>query len=249
MWIWLALYDLTQEIVRVFTGSRDKTSAKGYGVFYLLPKGSALCSTPTAYTTVFPNKRQHAVGKSCGKTDYLECFNFSLRQRTGPKGATLSKTEGVTSCAQHLIVLEKAGKPPQRHLDFHASQQCILTPLGLPKRRRVQHSRVSEIRETLATLYLHGNRLSKAFIEFCRSSREADCRDACVLVIAEGHDVHGELVIMHGEGHQQRGVGDKFSQGTKKARGRRRDFGFRRSLYRLDFNFVGSGASSASTGA
>ncbi len=83
-WIWLALDTATREIVGVFVGSRGKSGAKG--LWRSLPavyRQCALCYTDfwQAYAGVFPNKRQQAVGKRSGKTNGIERFNCTLRQR------------------------------------------------------------------------------------------------------------------------------------------------------------------------
>ncbi len=120
-WIWLALDTATREIVGVFVGSRGKSGAKG--LWRSLPavyRQCALCYTDfwQAYAGVFPNKRHQAVGKRSGKTNGIERFNCTLRQRTGPEGAALSKTAGLTPGSQYPILLQKAGESPRCHLDL-----------------------------------------------------------------------------------------------------------------------------------
>ncbi len=83
-WIWLALATATREIVGVFVGSRSKTGAKG--LWRSLPATYRQCAILytdfwKAYAEVFPSKRHQAVGKSSGKTNYIERFNCTLRQR------------------------------------------------------------------------------------------------------------------------------------------------------------------------
>ncbi len=83
-WIWLALDTATREIVGVFVGSRSKTGAKG--LWRSLPATYRQCAILytdfwKAYAEVFPSKRHQAVGKSSGKTNYIERFNCTLRQR------------------------------------------------------------------------------------------------------------------------------------------------------------------------
>ena len=107
-WVWLVLNASTREIVGVFVGSRGKKGAKG--LWRLLPAVYRQCAVLytdfwKAYAEVFPSKRHQAVGKSSGKTNSIERFNCTLRQRTGPGGAALSKTAGITSCSQHPVVL------------------------------------------------------------------------------------------------------------------------------------------------
>lgn len=114
-WIWLALEASTREIVGVFVGNQGKTGAKG--LWRSLPAAYRQCAVLytdfwKAYAEVFPSKRHKAIGKSSGKTHYIERFNCTLRQRTGPEGwnfaplrcAALSKTASVTARPQHAFV-------------------------------------------------------------------------------------------------------------------------------------------------
>ncbi len=83
-WIWLALDASTREIVGVFVGTRGKTGAKG--LWRSLPAIYRQCAVLytdfwKAYAEVFPSKRHQAVGKSSGKTNAIERFNCTLRQR------------------------------------------------------------------------------------------------------------------------------------------------------------------------
>jgi insertion element IS1 protein InsB len=107
-WIWLALDASTREIVGVFVGSRGKAGAKG--LWRSLPAVYRQCAVLytdfwKAYAEVFPTKRHKSVGKSSGKTNGVERFNCTLRQRTGPEGAALSKTTGFTPRPPHPVVL------------------------------------------------------------------------------------------------------------------------------------------------
>ncbi len=134
-WVWLALDTATWEIVGVFVGSRGKAGAKG--LWQSLPTVYRQCAVLytdfwKAYAEVFPSKRHQAVGKSSGRTNHIERFNCTLRQRTGPEGAALSKTARFTPCPQHVVVLKKAGEPHWCYLDLRSPLQRILTPLGLP---------------------------------------------------------------------------------------------------------------------
>ncbi len=83
-WIWLALDRKTREIVGVFLGDRSRQSAKKWwdslpGVYHQC----AISYTDfwEAYETVFPSTRHRAVGKETGKTNHVERFNGTLRQR------------------------------------------------------------------------------------------------------------------------------------------------------------------------
>jgi len=83
-WIWLAIDIETKEIVGVYVGSRDKKGAKG--LWDSLPpvyRQCAVCYTDfwEAYESIFPSKRHRAVGKETGKTNCIERFNCTMRQR------------------------------------------------------------------------------------------------------------------------------------------------------------------------
>ena len=83
-WVWLALDASTREIVGVFVGNRGKTGAKG--LWQSLPAVYRQCAVLytdfwKVYAEVFPSKRHQAVGKSSGKTNHIERFNCTLRQR------------------------------------------------------------------------------------------------------------------------------------------------------------------------
>ena len=83
-WIWLALDQNSKKVLGVHVGSRDKKGAKG--LWKSLPpvyRQCAVCYTDfwSAYEEIFPSKRHKAVGKESGKTNYIERFNCTLRQR------------------------------------------------------------------------------------------------------------------------------------------------------------------------
>ncbi len=83
-WIWLAMDKRTREIVGVHVGDRSKQGARG--LWNSLPsvyRQCAVCYTDfwAAYASVIPKKRQRAVGKESGKTNHIERFNNTMRQR------------------------------------------------------------------------------------------------------------------------------------------------------------------------
>ncbi len=83
-WIWLAIDVDSKQIVGVYVGSRDRIGAKG--LWDSLPpvyRQCAVCYTDfwSAYEEIFPTKRHKAVGKESGKTNYIERFNCTMRQR------------------------------------------------------------------------------------------------------------------------------------------------------------------------
>ena len=83
-WIWLALDVTTKEIVGVYVGARDQTGAQG--LWDSLPPVYRQCAVAytdfwAAYAMILPTKRHRAVGKETGKTNHIERFNCTLRQR------------------------------------------------------------------------------------------------------------------------------------------------------------------------
>jgi IS1 family transposase len=83
-WIWLGIDTSTKEIVGVYIGKRDQSGAQG--LWDSLPPVYRQCAVSYtdfwgAYGTVFPEKRHKAVGKDTGKTNYIERFNNTMRQR------------------------------------------------------------------------------------------------------------------------------------------------------------------------
>lgn len=74
----------TKEIVGVHVGCRDQEGAQG--LWNSLPsvyRQCAVCYTDfwSAYEQVIPSKRHRPVAKQSGKTNHIERFNCTLRQR------------------------------------------------------------------------------------------------------------------------------------------------------------------------
>jgi len=83
-WIWLALDVETREIIGVHIGDRSEQGAKK--LWDSLPSVYRQCAVAytdfwRAYALVFPSQRHKAVGKESGKTNYIERFNCTMRQR------------------------------------------------------------------------------------------------------------------------------------------------------------------------
>jgi IS1 family transposase len=83
-WIWLALDTNTREIVSIYIGNRSRESA--LQLWHSLPpiyQQCAVCYTDfwDAYQGVLPARRHKAVGKDSGKTNHIERFNTTMRQR------------------------------------------------------------------------------------------------------------------------------------------------------------------------
>jgi IS1 family transposase len=82
-WIWLALDVKTRVIVGIYIGDRSRESAlKLWSSLPAVYRQCAVCYTDfwDAYPPVIPVTR-HTVGKESGKTNHIEKFNNTLRQR------------------------------------------------------------------------------------------------------------------------------------------------------------------------
>ena len=83
-WVWLAIDVESREVVGVYVGKRDRSGAEG--LWESLPsvyRQCAVCYTDfwAAYNEIFPQQRHHSVGKESGKTNHIERFNLTVRQR------------------------------------------------------------------------------------------------------------------------------------------------------------------------
>jgi IS1 family transposase len=83
-WVWLAIDAETREIVGCYIGDRSGDSAQK--LWQSLPAIYRQCAVIytdfySSYPLVLPRKRHRAVGKETGKTNYIERFNCTLRQR------------------------------------------------------------------------------------------------------------------------------------------------------------------------
>jgi len=83
-WIWLALDIETKEIVGVYVGNRSRDGSEGlWRSLPALYRQCAVCYTDfwSAYNQIFPASRHRSVSKASGKTNGIERFNCTLRQR------------------------------------------------------------------------------------------------------------------------------------------------------------------------
>ena len=83
-WIWLALDVASRQIVGYTVGQREQREA--LRLWQSLPpvyRQCAVCYTDNwkAYRGILPKTRHRMVGKSTGKTNHIERFNHTLRQR------------------------------------------------------------------------------------------------------------------------------------------------------------------------
>jgi IS1 family transposase len=83
-WVWLAIDAETREIVGCYIGDRSGESAQK--LWESLPAVYRQCAVIytdfcLSYPVALPSNRHRAVGKETGKTNYIERFNCTLRQR------------------------------------------------------------------------------------------------------------------------------------------------------------------------
>ena len=83
-WVWLAMDRETREIIGVHIGDRSAEGARQlWNSLPMVYRQCAVCYTDfwEAYACIFPTKRHKPVGKDSGKTNHIERFNNTLRQR------------------------------------------------------------------------------------------------------------------------------------------------------------------------
>ena len=83
-WVWLAIDAETREIVGCYIG--DRTGESAQKLWESLPSVYRQCAVIytdfySSYPVFLHSKRHRAVGKETGKTNYIERFNCTLRQR------------------------------------------------------------------------------------------------------------------------------------------------------------------------
>jgi insertion element IS1 protein InsB len=83
-WVWIAMDQQTRQIIAVHVGDRSRNSAKQ--LWANLPEAYRTQATfytdqYDAYTGVIPAERHKAITKDARKTNHMERFNNTLRQR------------------------------------------------------------------------------------------------------------------------------------------------------------------------
>ena len=83
-WIWIALDADSREVVALVVGDRSEVTARA--LWLALPeiyRKQAICYTDQweAYGAVIPQQQHFPVNKGSGKTNHIERFNCTLRQR------------------------------------------------------------------------------------------------------------------------------------------------------------------------
>jgi insertion element IS1 protein InsB len=83
-WIWLAIDERSAAIVGVYVGARNRGGAEG--LWRSLPTVYRQCAVAytdfwSSYAESFLASRHRAVGKETGRTNQIERFNNTMRQR------------------------------------------------------------------------------------------------------------------------------------------------------------------------
>jgi insertion element IS1 protein InsB len=121
-WMWLAMDATTRQIIALHVGDRSRASAKAlWAAILAVYQDQARFHTDPfdVYKGVIPAERHKAITKKARKTNHIERFNNTLRQRLSRLvRATLSfskKVENHIGAIQFFIChynLEKAGALP-----------------------------------------------------------------------------------------------------------------------------------------
>jgi insertion element IS1 protein InsB len=83
-WLWIAMDATTRQIIAFHVGDRSRDSAKElWANIPAVYREQATFHTDQyeAYTGVIPAERHRAITKKARKTNHVECFNNTLRQR------------------------------------------------------------------------------------------------------------------------------------------------------------------------
>jgi insertion element IS1 protein InsB len=83
-WLWIALDADSREVVAFVIGNRGQDTAQTlWNALPLAYRQGAICYTDEweAYAAVIPPHQHRPVKKDSGKTNYIERFNCTLRQR------------------------------------------------------------------------------------------------------------------------------------------------------------------------
>lgn len=83
-WIWIAKDRETGLVVGLYIGTRGREGAQGlWDSLPVVYQERAICYTDfwESYDCIFPEERHHSVGKESGKTNHIERFNCTVRQR------------------------------------------------------------------------------------------------------------------------------------------------------------------------
>jgi insertion element IS1 protein InsB len=102
-WVWVALDADSRQVVAMATGDRSEETARR--LWDALPEGyraRATCYTDfwEAYAAVLPAARHRPGGKGSGRTNHVERFFGTLRQRCG---RLVRKTLSFSKCLENHL--------------------------------------------------------------------------------------------------------------------------------------------------
>ena len=108
-WVWIALCALTRQIVAFTTGDRSEKTCRRLwrNVPWRYKRAKCYSDFWEAYRAVIPSEQHEAVGKESGKTNHVERWNNTLRQRLGRfvrKTLSFSKCEEMHVACLSLFV-------------------------------------------------------------------------------------------------------------------------------------------------
>lgn len=108
-WVWIALCAVTRQIVAFVTGDRSEKTCRRLwrAVPWRYKQAKCYSDFWEAYCAVIPSEQHEAVGKESGKTNHVERWNNTLRQRLGRfvrKTLSFSKCEGMHLACLSLFV-------------------------------------------------------------------------------------------------------------------------------------------------
>ena len=121
----------TREIVGLYIGDRSEQSAqKLWDSLPLIYRQRAMCYTDfwAAYGAIFPINRHIPVGKESGKTNHIERFNNTLRQRVSRlvrKALSFSKKiENHIGAIWYFIHHYNATRPVNQNQTLDGMSSC-----------------------------------------------------------------------------------------------------------------------------
>jgi insertion element IS1 protein InsB len=84
-WIWIALCAVTKQVVAFVVGDRSAQTCRALwrAVPWRYKRAKCYSDFWEAYQLVIPSDQHQAVGKGSGKTNHVERWNNTLRQRLG----------------------------------------------------------------------------------------------------------------------------------------------------------------------
>jgi insertion element IS1 protein InsB len=84
-WIWIALCAVTKQVVAFVAGDRSTQTCRALWreIPWRYKRAKCYSDFWEAYSSVVPSDQHEAVGKESGKTNHVERWNNTLRQRLG----------------------------------------------------------------------------------------------------------------------------------------------------------------------